>query len=461
MPKKAFKKNVISRKDFIIKSGIVAGTTVLIPKIVLGQECYLTTEDILGPYFIENSPIRTVIAHPEEPGQRLFISGRILQNDCETPISGAIIEVWHANDVGCYSINLDCDTGNPGNDSYNLRGKMFSNIDGYYAFETILPGYYAGRPRHIHIKITTPDDQVLVSQIYFESDLLCDTDPWCQDAEDRIVALEENNLGLHGELNFNMDATVNGIIPGDVNLDGAINIQDILMVVNIILDQIQPNDFQIYAADVNGDSHIDILDIICMLDIILDVRQRFDPLISAEIKIKENLVSIDTDGELAGIQLFVKGDFKIKKHNLPNGWAFHNDNNIILMYNQGASQTISKELFEFEGNIEITSNIITGWDAKRLEANLNYNLQSFQLSEPYPNPFNPATNIIINQHEIALVKLAIYDIKGRELAILYNDIMYTGKSSFTWNATIYPTGIYFVKAISGDQVQVKKIFLIK
>ena len=134
MSNKAFEKNVISRKDFIIKSSIVAGTTVLIPKIVLGQECYLTTEDILGPYFIENSPIRTVIAHPEEPGQRLLLSGRIFQSDCETPISGAIIEVWHANDAGCYSINLDCDTGNPGNDGYNLRGKMFSNIDGYYAY---------------------------------------------------------------------------------------------------------------------------------------------------------------------------------------------------------------------------------------------------------------------------------------------------------------------------------------
>ena len=171
------KPSPISRSEFIVKSSILAGSTILFPRIVLGQECDFTTDDIIGPYFVEDAPIRTVIAHPDEPGQRLFISGRILQNNCETTISGAMLEVWQANDAGCYSINLDCTTGNPENDEYNLRGKMFSNTNGQYAFETILPGNYASRPMHIHIKITTPDGEVLVSQIYFDSDPLCDTDP--------------------------------------------------------------------------------------------------------------------------------------------------------------------------------------------------------------------------------------------------------------------------------------------
>ena len=100
----------ISRSEFIVKGGVLAGSTILIPRYVLGQECDLTTDDILGPYFVEDAPIRTVIAHADEPGQRLFVSGRILQNDCETPISGAMLEVWQANDAGCYSINLDCNT---------------------------------------------------------------------------------------------------------------------------------------------------------------------------------------------------------------------------------------------------------------------------------------------------------------------------------------------------------------
>ena len=457
------KSSPISRKEFIIKSSIVAGSAILIPKIVLGQECYLTTDDILGPYFVEGAPVRTVIAHSDEPGERLFVSGRILQNHCESPISGAMVEVWHANDAGCYSINLDCTTGNPENDDYNLRGKMFSNESGHYAFETILPGYYAGRPRHIHIKITTPNEEVLISQIYFEGDPLCETDPWCQDAEDRLLVLQENDLGSHGELDFNMDSTLDGILLGDVNLDGSVNVQDILMVVNIILGNTEshPNDFQMYAADVNEDNQIDILDIISMMDIILGARQDFQPLIKGELKIENGLVSINTVGEVAGIQLFTKGDFKIKKLNLPNNWAFHHSDNIILIYNQDGSQVTPELLFDFEGNMEIISNIITGWDGQRLEADINLNIRNFHLSEPSPNPFNPTTNVIFNQNQSGPIKLSVYDIKGRELAILFDGVMQPGKSSFTWNATIYPTGIYFIKAISENQKQVKKITLIK
>ena len=234
------------------------------------SQCNLTTDDIMGPYFFEGAPLRTVIAHLDEPGERLFISGRILQNDCESPISGAMLEVWHPNDAGCYSIVEDCPTGNPSNDYYNLRGKMFSDINGQYNFETILPGYYEPRPRHIHIKITTPNEEVLVSQLYFEDDPFCESDPWCQDANDRIISLEENEFGLYGEMEFIINSINNGIILGDINFDNLINIQDILILVGIILDNIQPNDFQVYAANINGDGGLNIQDIVYMVDIILN-----------------------------------------------------------------------------------------------------------------------------------------------------------------------------------------------
>ena len=455
------KPSTISRSEFIVKSSILVGSTILFPRIVFGQECFLTTDDILGPYFVEDAPIRTLIAHPDEPGQRLFVSGRILQNDCETPISGAMLEVWHANDAGCYSINLECNTGNPENDEYNLRGKMFSNANGQYAFETILPGNYASRPIHIHIKITTPDNEVLVSQIYFDSDPLCDTDPWCQDAGERVLVLQEDSSGLHGQLDIFMNSTLSGIIPGDVNLDGSVNVQDIVMVVGIILGNVQPDDFQMYAADVNGDTEIDILDIISMINIILGRRRAFQLLKGGHLKIEKGRVSIDTAGEVAGIQLFTKGDYKIKKHHLPSNWKFHHENDIILMYNQNGGQGALGKLFEYEGDMEIVSNIITGWDAQRLAADINLNPRDFQLSDPFPNPFNPIVNITFNQNHASMVKLAVYDIKGRELAVLFDGLMPSGKSGFTWNAFKYPTGIYFIKAIVGNQVQVKRVQLLK
>ena len=451
----------ISRTDFIIKGGVLVGSTVLLPTLVLGQDCNLTSDDILGPYFIEGAPIRTVIAHADEPGQRLFVSGRILQNDCETPISGAMLEIWHANDAGCYSINLDCNTGNPEDDEYNLRGKMFSNANGQYAFETILPGNYASRPLHIHIKITTPDGEVLVSQIYFDNDPLCESDPWCQDAEERILSLNEDSSGLHGQLDIVMNSTLSGIIPGDVNLDGVVNVQDIVLAVGIILGNVQPDDFQMYAADLNQDTEIDILDIVLMVSQILGGRRISQQLKEGQLIIENNSVGITTNGEIAGIQLFTKGNFRIKNNNLPSNWKLHHENNIILIYNLDGGKGISGKLFDYEGDFEIVSNIITGWDAQRLSADVNPNPEEFHLSEPYPNPFNPAVNINFIQQKTNVVNIGLFDVKGREITVLFDGLMPRGKSGFTWNAAIYPTGIYFIKARSGNQVQVKKVQLLK
>ena len=70
-------------------------------------------------------------------------------------------------------------------------------------------------------------------------------------------------------------------------------------------------------------------------------------------------------------------------------------------------------------------------------------------------------NIVINQYQSSPIKLAIYDIKGRELTVLFDGMMMPGKSSFTWNASIYPTGIYFIKAIGKSQTQIKKVQLLK
>ncbi|MDG2266877.1 MAG: hypothetical protein P8L91_07835 [Candidatus Marinimicrobia bacterium] len=234
------------------------------------NECSLTTDDILGPYYFEDAPFRSVIANENEPGQRLVISGTVKQNDCEDSISGSLIELWQANDEGCYGIVEDCNTGNPENDYFNLRGKFFSDVNGDYTFESILPGYYGSRPRHIHIKITTPNEEVLISQLYFENDPFCENDLFCQDADDRIISLEENEFGLYGSMNLIMDSFEDGIILGDLNNDEGLNIQDIILLVNIIIENFISTDFQLYSGDLNYDYNLDILDIIQLVNIILN-----------------------------------------------------------------------------------------------------------------------------------------------------------------------------------------------
>ena len=195
----------MKRRKFI-KNGLVgtiaAGMTPI--SLLTGRDCDLTNSDILGPYWIEDHPYRTILADPDEPGTRVYISGTVIENDCETPIQNAIVDVWHANDNGCYTLFMECGTGNPEEDPYNLRGQMLTNENGEYAFESIWPGYYGTRPKHFHYKITTSNGLELVTQCYFEGDQLINAQ-WEEDHSGQIIPLEETENGLIGVFDIIMD----------------------------------------------------------------------------------------------------------------------------------------------------------------------------------------------------------------------------------------------------------------
>lgn len=197
----------MKRREFLKLSAFSTMTAGVAPSTFLqARDCDLTSEDILGPYWDENHPYRTLLAHADEPGTRIFISGTVKANDCDIPISNATVDVWHANDDGCYTVFQECDTGNPDDDPYNLRGQMLTGENGEYAFESIWPGYYTGRPRHFHYKITTPNGLELVTQCYFESDPEVDDD-WIETHIGLVIPLEEGEEGLYGVFDIVMDET--------------------------------------------------------------------------------------------------------------------------------------------------------------------------------------------------------------------------------------------------------------
>ena len=90
-------------------------------------------------------------------------------------------------------------------------------------------------------------------------------------------------------------------------------------------------------------------------------------------------------------------------------------------------------------------------------------LESPKLYQNYPNPFNPSTNIKFELPEAFLgnVTLKIYDMVGREVATLINTNMAEGIHEVTWNATNFASGVYFSKLIANDNVEVKRMILIK
>lgn len=86
---------------------------------------------------------------------------------------------------------------------------------------------------------------------------------------------------------------------------------------------------------------------------------------------------------------------------------------------------------------------------------------AYMLKQNYPNPFNPVTVIEYSLHESGLTELIVYDVLGRQVAVLENGYRQAGNYSVRFEASGLPTGIYFYKLSSGSFSAVKKLVLVK
>ncbi|MDR3668355.1 MAG: YCF48-related protein [Ignavibacteriaceae bacterium] len=86
---------------------------------------------------------------------------------------------------------------------------------------------------------------------------------------------------------------------------------------------------------------------------------------------------------------------------------------------------------------------------------------SYELSQNYPNPFNPSTLIKYAIPNDGMVTLKVYDISGKEVAVLVNEDQKAGNYSVDFDAHHLSSGIYFYKIESGNYNSTKKLVLIK
>ena len=87
--------------------------------------------------------------------------------------------------------------------------------------------------------------------------------------------------------------------------------------------------------------------------------------------------------------------------------------------------------------------------------------QQYILSHPYPNPFNPQVMIPITLAREAHIQLRIYDIHGRLVISIADDVLPAGKKLFSWDGSQYPSGVYIVRCQAGHVMQTEKIILLK
>ncbi len=85
----------------------------------------------------------------------------------------------------------------------------------------------------------------------------------------------------------------------------------------------------------------------------------------------------------------------------------------------------------------------------------------FELNQNYPNPFNPVTNIGFRIADFGFVSLKIYDVSGKEIAVLVNEELKAGTYNYDFNAANLPSGAYFYRLQTNGFTEVKKMMLIK
>jgi protocatechuate 3,4-dioxygenase beta subunit len=117
-----------------------------------------TVEQTEGPYFTPRSPRRRVLRTRGMKGTPFLLTGRVLTTRCR-PIPNALLDFWQADANGVYD-----------NRGYRLRGHQRTDSKGRYRLETVVPGLYPGRTRHIHVKAQAPRRPVLTTQLYFRGE---------------------------------------------------------------------------------------------------------------------------------------------------------------------------------------------------------------------------------------------------------------------------------------------------
>ena len=141
---------MISRRRLLV-AGIV------LPLDSFAEACRITPRQSEGPFFRPSSPERSsLLDGGTAPG--LVVTGRVLGKDCK-PVAGALLDFWHADEAGEYD-----------NSGFRFRGHQFSDAEGRYRLETIVPAEYPGRARHIHVKLQARGGPVLTTQVYFPNE---------------------------------------------------------------------------------------------------------------------------------------------------------------------------------------------------------------------------------------------------------------------------------------------------
>ncbi len=151
----------------------------------------VTLRQTEGPFFKPSSPERFDLMEQGLKGQPIELAGFVLTRSCK-PVSGALIDLWHADDAGAYD-----------NKGFRLRGHQFADENGRFRFRTIVPAVYEGRTRHFHVKVQPKGGRILTTQLYLPGEPKNRQDGLFR--KELLIRTAKNEGWLAGRFDFVLD----------------------------------------------------------------------------------------------------------------------------------------------------------------------------------------------------------------------------------------------------------------
>lgn len=175
---------------------------------IYAEALTLTPRQTEGPYYPDHLPLDqdndlVQIQGDKHPagGAIAEFGGRLLGADGKA-IRDAVVEVWQADNNGCYIHSKGVQRGKERDPHFQGFGKMTTNAKGEYRFRTIIPGLYTGRTRHWHVAVVQNGRRMLTTQLYIAGEPQNEKDGilrGIRDAEQKLSVIREFKPAAAGD----------------------------------------------------------------------------------------------------------------------------------------------------------------------------------------------------------------------------------------------------------------------
>ncbi|MBT4926697.1 T9SS type A sorting domain-containing protein [bacterium] len=307
------------------------------------------------------------------------------------------------------------------------------------------------------------------------------------------VDIDEDGSGDACDICDNVNVFTTGNVNGDLDENNLpiVNFFDVVA----LLDHFQLNESELspisecreQAGNINGDNNVNIIDVVNLVNMVLfDNMPSF--LNSEEqgrlgfYQEKENnYISIESNSEIGGFQFSLSSLTKIDRYLdqliLPDGWSmtYSSTNNYYNFYAYDLSGTSLVKKIDLnipsQHILNVQDVIIASKEGFQIKANVEKEFFERELlslpntpniNSLYPNPFNPILNISYSLPTETNLSVVVYNMLGEQVSVLVNNVYTTaGFHSTNWNASKFPSGMYFIKIETPSIIDTKKALLLK